>query len=209
MKQISSFFDLLHSHPDVASLVHHLWVAPLRKEDIRLGHAILRACTNVRVLACDARSLGAAIAKSSKFKHTMCRDLTLLLSRPKWEAQLNTPSGLEFTRRLTRLRLMNGAMVPHMLSFSKLTHLSYVDRPPPDPSTVEYPWALDHPEILPSLQTVILTRRCGVVPDPPERIGPRLVVLYVSRESIEMQTWCDGVRGWGMWAEAASIPRGG
>ncbi|KAF9465713.1 hypothetical protein BDZ94DRAFT_1252957 [Collybia nuda] len=206
MRQVSSFFDILHSHPDVALLVHHLWVAPLRREDIRLGHTILRACTNVRVLACDARSLFVAVAKPSKFKHTMCRDLTLLLSRPQWEIHLNMPSGISFISQLTRLRVMSEGTVPRMLRFPKITQLSYVDRPPLNPSAVEYPWALDRPDILPSLQTVILTRRCGPPQRPPERIGPRLVVLHISREVVEMQNWCDGVRGKSLWDEAALIP---
>jgi hypothetical protein len=205
-RQLSSFSDILHSHPDVAPLVHHLWVSPLRTEDARSGHAILRACTNVRVLACDARSLVAAIAKPSKFKHTACRDLTLLLSRPRWEQHLGTPSGLAFVRRLTHLRVLGEGMAPRVLGFPALTHLSYVDRPPADPSTVEYPWALGHAEVLPLVQAVVLTRRSGPEMGAPERIGARIVVMYVSRQSTEMQTWCDGVRGRNLWERAGSVP---
>ena len=216
-KQITSFARLLasdipqvylrHSRLYVANLVHRLWISPLRKEDKDLGIEILKMCINIRVLACDARTLRAAIAKCSKFRHTRCRDLTLLLSRPQWDVSLKTPSGLAFLQRLTHLRVMGEQSVPRDLYSTKLTHLSYSDRPgcASDESVVDYPWALAHPNVFPSLQQVVLTRRCGPEGQACQKIGPRLVVCYVTREWTEMQIWCDTAKGRSLWNQAAEI----
>jgi hypothetical protein len=211
-KQITSFAHLLasdipqvylhHSRLYVANLVHRLWISALRKEDKDLGIEILRTCINVRVLACDARTLRAAIAKPSKFRHTRCRDLTLLLSRPGWDVSLNTPTGLAFLQRLTHLRVMGEKTVPKDLCSAKLTHLSYSDRHGYDELTVDRPWALGHPDMFPSLREVVLTRRCGPEGRTLERIGPRLVVCYVSRQWTEMQMWCDTAKGGSLWDQA-------
>jgi len=216
-KQITSFAHLLasdipqvylhHCRLYVANLVHRLWISPLRKEDKDLGIEILKMCMNVRVLACDARTLRAAIAKCSKFRHTRCRDLTLLRSRPQWDAGLKTPSGLAFLQRLTHLRVMGEQSVPREWYSSTLTHLSYSDRHCSgcDELVVDYPWALAHPNNFPSLQQVVLTRRCGREGQVSQRIGHRLAVCYVSGQWTEIEMWCDTAKGRSLWNEAAAI----
>jgi hypothetical protein len=217
-KQLSSFAHLLASDiPQVylhrcrlyvANLVHRLWVSPLRKEDHDLGIEILRTCVNVRVLACDARTLRAAVAKFTKYRHNMCRDLTLLLSRPRWDVSLNTPSGLTFLQRLTHLRVMGEATVPRDLCCTKLTHLSYSDRFGCDDSPVDHPWALGQPTIFPSLRQIVLTRRCSPEGRALKRVGSRLIVCYVARQWTEMQLWCDMAKGRGLWSQAAIRSQG-
>jgi hypothetical protein len=212
-KQLSSFAHLLVSNiPQVylhrsrlyvANLVHRLWISPLRKEDKDVGIEILKTCMNVRVLACDARTLRTAIVKCSKLRHNRCWDLTLLLSRPQWDVGLKTPTGLVFLQRLTHLRVMGEQSVPRDLHSAKLTHLSYSDRPGHDESAVDHPWALGHLDMFPSLQQVVLTRRCGPDGRALQRIGPRLVVCYVSRQWTEMQMWCDTAKGRSLWEQAA------
>jgi hypothetical protein len=217
-KQITSFAHLLasdipqvylhRSRLSVANLVHRLWVSPLRKEDHDLGIKILKTCINVRVLACDARTLRAAIAKSTKHRHTMCKDLTLLLSRPRWEVGLNTPAGLTFLQRLTHLRVMDEKTVPRDLCCTKLTHLSYSDHFGCDEAPVDHQWALKQPIIFPSLQQVVLTRRCGPEGRAPQRIGSRLIVCYVARQWTEIQLWCDMAEGRRLWDQAAIRSQG-
>lgn len=217
-KQITSFARLLssdipqvhlhHSRSNIANLVHRLWISALRKEDKDLGVEILKACMNIRVLACDARTLRAAIAKSSKFRHTRCRNLTLLLSRSRWDAEMNTSAGLAFLQRLTHLRVMGEKSVPRDLCSIKLTHLSYSDRPGYDESTVDKPWALSHSDVFPSLRQVVMTRRCGPEGRALQQIGPRLVVCYVSRELTEMEMWCNTGKGGSLWDQAVMRSQG-
>ncbi|RDB24353.1 hypothetical protein Hypma_008424 [Hypsizygus marmoreus] len=211
-KQLASFFSLLNggiarfeAGLNVGLLVHRLWVTPLRKEDNVLGYRILTACTNVRVLACDARTLRATVARSSKLRHTMCRDLTLLLSRSRWDLYRDTPSGAALMKQLTHLRVMGEEMVPQELGLPNLTHLSFLDRPRFDgESEVVKPWPLGDRKAFPSLHNVVLTRRCGAEGLSPSRVDAKLVLLYFPREWTEMQIWCDSARGRSIWQLAAT-----
>ena len=131
--QLASFTLLLASplHPTLyaPALVHHLLVCPLRriKEDKDLAAAILARCTNVRALACDARTLRAGLglgAKTARLRHTRCTRLTLLLARPGWDATLAGPARA-FLQRLMHLRVPTAQCVPVSCSMPRLAHLSY------------------------------------------------------------------------------------
>ncbi|KAH0583123.1 hypothetical protein H2248_011009 [Termitomyces sp. 'cryptogamus'] len=214
-KQLTSFASLVHRNkssrhcrlpPDLGNLVHRLWISPLRNEDFVHTYHILRACGNVRVLACDARGI-AMITSSPKFKHTMCTDLTLLLSHPQWSNALNTPSGLQFLRQLTHLRVMGEESVPKTMFFDHLLYLSYSERSRPDSdmddSEIKRPLALSNMSIFPSLRQVVLTRRCGMKEKAPVLCDPRLVLLHVRRDRAEMEIWRNGIKGQSLWQQAA------
>ncbi|KAG6829217.1 hypothetical protein H0H92_005282 [Tricholoma furcatifolium] len=213
-KQLASFASLVRkgkTHrnlPDsVGNLVHRLWVSPLRREDLLNAYHILRACTNVHTLACDARGL-AMITVSERFKHTQCKDLTLLgLSRPQWEYTLDTPSGLQLLRQLTHLRVMNEKIVPQSVVFDQLLYLSYQERREPnagDDTNVERPWVLGDGSLFPSLRQVVLTRQCGPEEErAPLQVDQRLALLYVRRDRTEMEIWRNGLQGETLWQQAA------
>ncbi|KAF8073343.1 hypothetical protein FPV67DRAFT_1620405 [Lyophyllum atratum] len=203
-KQLAAFASLIQRNRGVGDLVHNLWVSPLRKEDVALACRILQACTNVRVLACEARVITAITSnsKTSKFKHTLCRDLTLLLSRPQWESAMNTPNGLLFLRQLTHLRVTTEQTVPYELPFSNLTRLSYPTPRRFDDHDIERPHALGNTAVFPSLQQVVLTKRCGSEGQLPRKIDSKLVLLYVPREYTEVEMWCDMAWGQSLWHKA-------
>ncbi|KAG5653094.1 hypothetical protein H0H81_002319 [Sphagnurus paluster] len=210
-RQLISFSHLvcrdetpIASSLDAGVLVHRLWLSPLRREDTSLAYRILRACSNVRALACDARTLSAAIARCTRFKHEMCRELTLLLSRPQWECAMDTPSGLQFLQQLTHLRLMGEPTVPRTLPLPALTQMSYPDQLlRPEGENIVRPWALGTPVAFPSLQQVVLTRRCGPAGHIPEEVDPRLLVVYVPRDQTEMEVWCAAAKGQSLWYHAS------
>ncbi|KAG5643625.1 hypothetical protein DXG03_000592 [Asterophora parasitica] len=208
-KQLSAFARLVHRDEEnprslapnnACLLVHHLWVSPLRREDTPTAYNILRACTNVRALACDARTLATSIAKR-KFRHTMCRDLTLLLSQPQWEGTMDTPSGRLFLRQLTHLRVMGEPTVPRVLPMAELTHLSWSTV---DDDGAAKPWPLGDRVVFPALQQVVLTRRCGPEKPEPRKISSQLALFYVLRDYTEMELWCEGVTGQSLWSRAAA-----
>lgn len=211
-KQLTSFASLVHRNRssrfgfDRGNLVHRLWLSPHRKEDFTHTYRILRACVNIRVLACDARALFLTM-HSPKFKHTMCRDLTLLPSHPQWVSALETPSGLQFLRQLTHLRFTGEHNLPKTLSFDRLLYLSYWETSFPDSGTigseVKRPSALDDKSIFPSLQQVVLTRRCGTEERAPLLCDQTLVLLYVHRDCTEMEIWRNDSKGKSLWKQAA------
>ncbi|GLB45291.1 hypothetical protein LshimejAT787_2100510 [Lyophyllum shimeji] len=211
-KQLSAFASLVQRDARVGDLVHNLWISPLRREDSSLAYRILRACTNVRVLACDAWTLAATIAnvKPTRLRHTMCRDLTLLLRCPEWESAMNTPHGLLFLRQLTHLRVVSEQTVPRELPLDNLTHLSYSTRRRPDDEDIERPWALSDRKIFPSLRQVVLTKRCGPEEPSAQKVKSKVVLLYVSRERTEMEMWCDMAAGQSIWhkaSKASPVPK--
>ncbi|KAG6917029.1 hypothetical protein DXG01_004155 [Tephrocybe rancida] len=209
-KELASFANLVHKDdrsrhilPVAAgTFIHHLWVTPLRREDSMDAYRILRACTNIRVLAVDARGL-AMITKSPRFKHTMCTDLTLLLRRTNWGINMDTPSGLQFIRQLTHLRVMGEQNLPRSAPFAKLSHLSYSEPDVQDDADIERPWVLKDRTVFPALQQVALTRRCGPEEGAPLKVEARLVLIQVRRDRTEMDIWRDGLKGESLWGQAA------
>ncbi|KAG5635956.1 hypothetical protein H0H81_009552 [Sphagnurus paluster] len=211
-RQLIAFAKLVHQDEtclvpflDIGRLVHRLWISPRLREDTILAYRIVRACSNIHSLACDARTLCASIAKCARFKHTMCRELTLLVSRSHWECTMETPSGLQFMRQLTHFRLMGEPAVPRMLALPQLTHLSYLDRPRHPEREAEILSSLEDSGLFPSLEEVILTKRCGPERQVPERINHRLAVIYVLREQTEMELWCNAARGESLWNRARAL----
>lgn len=210
-KQLISFASLVHGDKssrhrlDKGNLVHHLWISPLRNEDFAHTYHILRACANIRVLACDARVL-ALITHSRNLKHTFCRDLTLLLSHLRWVHAFNTPSGYQFLQQLTHLRVMGEQSVPKTLSFDRLLYLSYPERSCSDTdmgdSVAERPSALSNKSTYPSLRQVVLTRRSSISKGAPLLCDPMLVLLHTRRDITEMEIWRNGCKGQSLWQQA-------
>ncbi|KAG6864628.1 hypothetical protein C0991_008160 [Blastosporella zonata] len=212
-KQIASFASLVHkdgSSPHIlplaaGALVHRLWVSP-RREDFMDAYHILRACTNVRALACDPRWL-AMIMKSPRFKHTMCKDLTLLPTRPHWDNFMTTPCGIQLLRQLTHLRVMGESCVPQGVSFNMLLHLSYsvplASNGQDDSALEKRPWMLSNRAAFPYLQQVVLTRQCGVEERAPLKVDARLVHIHLRKDHTEMEIWRNGLNGESLWQQAA------
>ncbi|KAH0583121.1 hypothetical protein H2248_011008 [Termitomyces sp. 'cryptogamus'] len=213
-KQLRSFAIFIHnkdSHHgfNIRLLIHRLWISPLQKEGLKHTKYILQACTDIRVLACTVRGL-VAITKYPKLKHTMCRDLTLLRLPLQWDSDvaLNTPSGLQFLRQLTHLRVMGEQSVPKTLSFDHLLYLSYkypgrsCADSDMDDLEIKRPSALGNRLIFPSLRKAVLTRRCGVEEKAPLLCDARLVLLHVRRDLTEMEIWCNGSIGESLWQQA-------
>ena len=110
----------------LAGLVRHLWVTPLRSEDLATVIKIVRRCTALQSLATNAcvvqESIRLLLPSPSPstpsapiLTHPSLTNLTLLTTTPSsWSLLLSTPNGIAFFQRLQRLRLI-GEQIPSPL----------------------------------------------------------------------------------------------
>lgn len=123
-RNIQSFYLFCLSNPELVRCVHHIWVQPPSEEDQFPACAIIKACTNLRTLACTASMLGAAVCSEGTLRHEHCRDFTLL-DNPEvdWESTLPKRVASAFFGSLTHLRVV-GKAIPSTLQCREIIHLS-------------------------------------------------------------------------------------
>ncbi|KAM6494042.1 hypothetical protein JOM56_010403 [Amanita muscaria] len=123
-RNIQSFYLFCLSNPELVRCVHHIWVQPPSQEDQFPACAIIKACTNLRTLACTASMLGAAVCSEGTLRHEHCRDFTLLESpEVDWESTLPKRVASAFFGSLTHLRVV-GKVIPSTLQCREIIHSS-------------------------------------------------------------------------------------
>ncbi|KAF8895165.1 hypothetical protein BD779DRAFT_705752 [Infundibulicybe gibba] len=207
--QVTSFSHLLAARSNLEHLVRHLWVTPVDEASIAVCRHILKSCTGIRSVACNGDMLRDSILDSDRLRHLHCTNATILGGRGgDMESIANSAIGVAFFRRLTHLRVV-GRAIPRNIAYVRLTHLSYeLDRRAMEQSK-GFAWgALENRSVFPCLQSVLLTRvrYCSdPAADPDDWKRPeKVIMLYIPREESEMQKWCEGVNGYGIWEQAKS-----
>ncbi|KAF8969011.1 hypothetical protein BDZ97DRAFT_302383 [Flammula alnicola] len=210
-EQIRSFDCFLRARPKLASLVHYMWVTPLKEDLLGTSVGIVKKCSNLRSLASNAYIVQESITfRGTQLSHVDCKDLTLLSTRTQaWTSLLSTSNGAAFFRQLTHLRLI-GDRVPSNIPLPNLTHLSYGtsgrDLSENDASIGLL--MLDDQEAYPSLHTVIVTkpRSAGGLRISRPVAKKRLFIFELPLKNTELEIWCDNASQRGMWELCADPP---
>ena len=206
-QQIHSFGLLLLRRPELATLIHHLWVTPY-KEDLLLPCVeIVKKCRNLKSLACNAYVVQESITfRGDDLSHLECKDLTLLsTSTGIWTNLLANPNGLALFRQLTHLRLI-GDRFPTNIPLPNLTHLSYGS----DTADINVHIGMTMLEdrvLCPSLDTVIVTRpRASGELRISKVAHSRFFAFELPPKRTELGLWCENVDGQGIWALCVDPP---
>lgn len=206
-KQIHSFGFLLYKRPQLATLIHHLWITPY-KEDLLLPCVeIVKKCLNLKSLASNAYMVRESITLRGprhRLSHLDCKDLTLLWTSTEiWASLLGTPNGLALFRQLTHLRLI-GDRFPTDIPLPSLTHLSYGSD---TDINVNIGMAMmENLVSCPSLKTVIVTKvgaSGGLRISRGSHSRFFTFELASKKTDSEMELWSDNVSRRGMWALCA------
>lgn len=211
-EQVSSFDTFLRSRPKLAALIHHVWMTPLKEEQVVTSIAIVKKCNQLRSLASNAYIVQESISvRGGRLSHPFCQDLTLLSTRTEcWVNLLKTSNGVAFFRQLTHLRLI-GDRIPPDLPLPSLTSLSYGssgnDTPEGNPSVGLN--MLDDKQRYASLHTVILTKprtSAGGLRISRAVAKKRLFIFELPYQRTELEIWCDNASQRGMWELCADPP---
>ncbi|KAF9561083.1 hypothetical protein CPC08DRAFT_707655 [Agrocybe pediades] len=203
-EQIHSFDGLLRARPnsDVAQLIRHMWMTPLKREAIPTAISIVKRCKNLLSLASNFHIIQESILlRGNRPTHLYCKDLTLLSLRSEaWTTLLNTANGSAFFRQLTHLRLI-GDRVPQDFHLPNLTHFSY-GNDTLECSTSTGLAMLDNKPSYPKLQTVIVTRpraSAGGLRISRASAKSRVFIFELPPRRTELEMWCDNASRRDMW----------
>ncbi|KIM35871.1 hypothetical protein M413DRAFT_449499 [Hebeloma cylindrosporum] len=204
-EQVLSFDRFIRARPQLAGLMQHMWVTPLKEDLLPIAIGIVKKCTNLRTFASNAYIVQQSITfRGQQLSHVSCKELTLLTTRPNtWATLLSTPTGSAFFRQLTHLRLI-GDRVPRDLPLPCITHFSYGTSGSDNScgSVVIGLSMLDDKVAYPLLHTVVFTMTRTSAGG--QRISrpvanKRMFVIEVPRRRTELEIWCDSASRMGMW----------
>ena len=199
-QQILAFDGFCFNNPELARLVRHLWISPTEEEARFPSFRILKTCTGVASLACNAQLLDAAICSGTDLNHRQCRFLTLLKSPKSWEDLLPTQTGAAFFDQLTHLHTVS-AMVPKKLQCSSLTHLSIMwDRGTEERGAEVLSSVIKSESRYPRLGSIVITQRSGGGERAEIRQGgkcrARVVAYFGAKGAMDGTLWREGTDVW-------------
>jgi hypothetical protein len=209
-QQILAFDGFCFNNPELARLVRRLWISPTEEEARFPSHRILKNCTGVASLACNAQLLDTAICSGTDLEHRQCRFLTLLKSPKSWEGLLSTRTGAAFFNQLTHLHTVS-AMVPKKLQCSSLTHLSIMwDRGTEERGAEVLSSVINSERRYPRLGSIVITQRRDGGERAEIRLGgksrPRVVAYFAGKGAIDATLWREGID---VWERAEALLTGG
>lgn len=199
-QHILSFDRFCFNNPNLARLVRRLWISPSEEEARFPSHRILKICTNVKSLACNAELLNTAICSGTDLDHKKCQFLTLLRSQKNWEGLLSAQTGTAFFNHLTHLHTAN-AMVPKKLTCSSLTHLSIMlDRGMEERGAEVLSSIIKNERRYPRLGTIVITQRRDGGESAEILLGgksrSRVVAYFAAKGAIDAKLWSEGMDVW-------------
>ncbi|KAH6879717.1 hypothetical protein BKA70DRAFT_1345094 [Coprinopsis sp. MPI-PUGE-AT-0042] len=127
-RRLSSFLEMVDTHPNIALQVRYLWITGNSK---RVA-SVLASCKNLVSLACSGHALIALSGSSSttgagQIEHRELRELTLFDGWGQWSdlQHANSSPGFRICQQITHLRV-HGTLARDFLTrrFTSLTHFS-------------------------------------------------------------------------------------
>lgn len=214
-EHLKLFSRFLASSSEAKFRVRRLWVIMPHPEALEACDEeefiipIVQACSEITSLVCNARTLIAAICSEPDFRHTKCRELTLMETDGMWRMILSTAHGRTFFGQLTHLRaiLWTTLEVPADLTFSHLTHFSFPSSSVPTEVFINSILLAKNAARFPVLKQIVVT--IGEIHWPwmvypaIDDVDSRVFVFLHSRKWPEGRLWKQGRYGpQSLWSDA-------